>query len=779
MADLAAIFPRRKRRLRNRPEAAREAESGAERGEAAPDAADLVRESERENGRGRANGRDRQDGRENGRANGGANGGAAGAAEPEESPALGTEALLAAYRTMLTSRELDRREILLKRQNKSFFQISSAGHEAVTAAAGSLLRPATDWAFVYYRDRALATRAGLTPTEQLAAAWGAAADPSSGGRQMPSHFVKRAAGLAAHSSCVGTQFLHAVGVAYAERYLSRHPVPGLPAAPEGDGIALVCGGDGSTSEGEFWEALNSACLRRLPVVFLIEDNGYAISVPVEHQTAGGAIAPLVRGFPDLAVFECDGCDYEESRAVLAQAFGHARSGAGPALVQARVVRLDSHSLSDEDRDYRPAGEREAEARRDPIRRLRERLTASGAATGEELDALAEHTAAEVADAAEEALALPWAPKESVHDHLYSPRVDPCSAAFETEPRFAPGAKPGTMVDLINATLRAELERDPRVVVFGQDVADASREEALTEVKGKGGVFKVSHGLQREFGSERVFNTPLAEATIVGLGVGMALRGLRPVAEVQFLDYLWPAYMQIRSELASLRWRSAGAYEAPLVVRVPSGGYLTGGAVYHSQSAEVLFTHLPGLRVVMPATALDAAGLLRTAIRCEDPVIFLEHKHLYRQTYDKSPDPGPDFTIPFGKARLVRPGEDLTVVTYGALVHRTELAAKKAAADGVSVEILDLRSLAPYDWEAIRRSARKTNRVLVAYEDTRSFGYGAEIAARIADELFDELDAPVRRVAAKDTWIAYNPGLEEAALPQTEDLLEAITELAGY
>ncbi len=700
-------------------------------------------------------------------------------AESEGAPALSVSELRDAYRVMLAAREVDFREIALKRQNKAFFQISSIGHEAVTAAAGTLLRPETDWIYSYYRDRALAIRLGITPTEQLAASWGAAADPSSGGRQMPSHFCKPGTGLTVHSSCVGTQYLHAVGTAFAERYLSRCRIPELPAAPDGDGVVLVCGGEGSTSEGEFWEALNTASLRRLPVLFLIEDNGYAISVPVEHQTAGGAIAPLVRGFPGLEVLECDGCDYEESWRTLSAAFEHVRSGAGPALVQARVVRYESHSLSDDDRAYKSAAELEAERARDPLLKLRDRLTASGAATGEELDELGKRTQTEVAAAAAAALALPWAEPDTIFDHLYSPDVDPCSRDFETEPQFEEGSKPGTMVDLINAALRSELARDPRVVVFGQDVADASREEILREVEGKGGVFKVSHGLQREFGSERVFNTPLAEATIVGMGTGMATRGLRPVAEIQFLDYIWPAYMQIRSELASLRWRANGAFDAPLVIRVPVGGYLTGGGMYHSQSAEVLFTHLPGLRVVMPSTALDAAGLLRTAIRSDDPVMFLEHKHLYRQAYNKSPDPGPDFMIPFGKARLVRPGEDLTLITYGALVHRSELAARKAAADGISVEILDLRSLAPYDWNAIRESVRRTNRALVAYEDTRSFGYGAEIAARIAEELFEDLDAPVRRVAARDTWVAYNPGLERAILPQPEDLESAIRQLADY
>ncbi len=687
-----------------------------------------------------------------------------------EEAAFTSAALLDVLRLMHVSRAVDLREITLKRQNKSFFQISGAGHEAIGAAAGAFLRPATDWVFGYYRDRALALRLGLTPTEMFAAAWGAAADPSSGGRQMPSHFVKRELGLAVHSSCVGTQFLHAVGVAHGLRLQRKHP----------DALVMVCAGDGATSEGEFWEALNSACLRNLPVIFLIEDNGYAISVPVEHQTAGGSIAGLVRGHPGLKVLACDGCDYEESWRTMAEAVDHVRSGAGPAVVQASVVRFLSHSLSDDDRDYKTPDELDRERARDPIRLLSRRVVDSGGASAEELAALESEVKDEVADAASAALALPWPAPETVHEHLYSSNVDPCSDAFAAEPRFAPGAKPGTMVDLVNLTLRQEMERDPRVVLFGQDVADMSREEHLGEVKGKGGVFKVSQGLQREFGSERVFNTPLAEATIAGVACGMSLTGIRPVAEIQFLDYIWPAYMQIRNEIASLRWRANGAYSAPLVMRVPSGGYLTGGAVYHSQSAEALFTHLPGLRVVMPATALDAAGLLRTAIRSDDPVIFLEHKHLYRQTYNKSPDPGPDFTIPFGKARTVQSGTDLTVVTFGALVHRAELAARKALADeGISVEILDLRSLAPYDWDAIAASVRKTNRALVAYEDTRSFGYGAEIAARIADELFEDLDAPVRRAAAKDTWIAYNPALEAATLPQVEDLTAEIVRLAEY
>ena len=691
---------------------------------------------------------------------------------------LDRKSLLNAFRLMLLSRTIDDKEIQLKRQNKIFFQINGVGHEAVLVAAGMLLKSGYDWFYPYYRDRALSLALGTTPFEQLLASVGAAADPSSGGRQMPSHWGHSNLNIVSQSSPTGTQFLQAVGAAKAGQYLgAMNEIEELKDTFHSDEIVYVSGGDGATSEGEFWEAINNASLNKLPVLFLIEDNGYAISVPVEAQTPGGNISRLLRNFPDLFVTEFDGCDLVESYARLNDAITYLRAGNGPALAHAHVIRPYSHSLSDDERLYKTEEERKAEAERDPIIKMRDFLIQEALATEEELGAIKASVEREVNEAADQALQMPVADKNRLYVHLYSPDVDPTSSDFDTEPALS--GKEGTTVDLLNVCLKDEMERDPRMVIFGQDVADATRKEALDVVKGKGGVFKVTFGLQRHFGSHRVYNSPLSEATIVGMAIGMANRGLKPVVEIQFFDYIWPAFMQIRSELSTTRWRSNGAFACPLVIRVPTGGYLTGGAIYHSQSGEVLFTHQPGLRVVMPSTALDANGLLRTAIRGDDPVIFLEHKHLYRQTYNKSQYPGPDYMIPFGKAKTVQEGTDLTVVTYGALVHRTVLAARKLREKGVSVEILDLRSLSPYDWEAIAESVKKTSRVLVAYEDTRSFGYGAEIASRISDELFDCLDAPVRRVAAQDLWVPYHLELERAMLPQTQDIIDTIEKLAKY
>jgi 2-oxoisovalerate dehydrogenase E1 component len=694
--------------------------------------------------------------------------------------------LLRIYRTLYLSRRIDDREVQLKRQNKTFFQISGAGHEGVQAAAGLILRPGHDWVYPYYRDRALCLALGVTPLDMFLQAVGAGDDPNSGGRQMPSHWGIPRLNILPRSSATGMQYPQAVGMADASLYFERfpHALEQAQNAPHGkdvrhapDEIVYVSGGDGSTSEGEFFEALNAACLRKLPVLFMIEDNGWAISVPVEFQTAGGSISKLVANFPGLHVEECDGTDPLASYAVFRNAAEYCRARRGPSLVHAHVTRPYSHSLSDDEKLYKPHQLREREAHQDPIPKFGLFLVREGILEEKELEVLEREIDGEVREATDKALLAAAPANESICVNLYSPDIDPTSSQFETAPHFS--GEPLTMVEMISTTLADEMSRDERIVVFGEDVADASREEDLDHVKGKGGVFKATVGLQRRFGYARVFNTPIAEAGIVGAAVGMAARGLKPVPEIQFFDYIWPAMMQLRNELSLIRWRSNGAFKAPAVIRVATGGYLTGGAIYHSQSGEVLFTHTPGIRVVMPSTALDLCGMLRTAIRCDDPVLFLEHKHLYRQPYNRTPYPGSDFTIPFGRARVVREGADVSIITYGAVVHRAEVAAAQLEREGVSVEIIDLRSLSPFDWEAISATVRKTNRVIVAHEDMLSWGYGAEIAARIGDQLFDHLDAPVRRVAAMDTFCAYQPKLEDEILPQTSHLVAAVRELLAY
>ncbi len=714
---------------------------------------------------------------------------------------LSSQELIQIYRLMYLSRRIDDREIFLKKQQKTFFQVSAAGHEALQVGAALALKPGYDWFFPYYRDRTLCLALGVTPTDMFLQAVGAGTDPASGGRQMPTHWSSEPLNIVSTSSSTATQILHAVGCAEAGRYFARHPEAAARVDGDyrafrdvkfhGDEVVLACIGEGSTSQGEFWEALNTASNRKLPVIFMVEDNGYAISVPVEVNTPGGNISRLVANFPNFHFDEIDGTDAEASLRAFQTAAEYCRAGHGPAFVHGHCIRIYSHSQSDDDKLYRSAAEREADAMRDPIAKMRSRLLREGILTAGQINVLEKEAEHEAEEAAGRALEAPLPELATIPRHVYSEDLDSTRVDFATETIQAAGAGPGksasakgsgprTMADLINACLYDEMGRDPRIIVYGEDVADASREEALSEVKGKGGVFKLTSGLQAEYGSERVFNSPLAEANIVGRAVGYAVRGMKPVVEIQFFDYIWPAVHQIHNELALMRWRSNGAWASPAVVRVPIGGYLTGGAIYHSQSGESFFTHIPGLRVVFPSNALDANGLLRTAIRCDDPVLFLEHKRLYRESYGRAPYPGPEFAIPFGKAKIVRSGQHMTLITYGALVPRALQAAQTASREkGIEVEVIDLRTLSPYDWDAIATSVRKTSRVIVAHEDMLSWGYGAEIAARIADELFDDLDAPVKRVGAMDTFVAYQPVLEDAILPQPDTVLKAIQELHAY
>jgi 2-oxoisovalerate dehydrogenase E1 component len=691
---------------------------------------------------------------------------------------LDRAALLAVHRCMLLSRKIDDKEIQLKNQSQIFFQISGAGHEAILVAAGLTLTPSYDWFYPYYRDRALCLQLGMTPLEMLLCGVGAKDDPNSGGRQMPSHWGHKRLHIVSQSSPTGTQVLQAVGAAEAGVIYSRvAEIPDRDARFKSDEAVYVSLGDGATSEGEFWESVSTACVKHLPVVFLVEDNGYAISVPVEVQTPGGDISRLVRSFPGMHVDSIDGTDFFDSLRAMREAVAYVRARKGPAFVHARVIRPYSHSLSDDEKLYKPPAEREAEARRDPIVRFKEFLRTNGLATDEELAAMLADVEREVNDAAIEALRAPRPAKSTAALWVYSPDVDPTSSEFDAPAQ--PEGKPDTMVAAINRTLKDEMTRDPRIVVFGEDVADATKKDALAVVSGKGGVFKLTYGLQRQFGDDRVFNAPLAEANIIGRAVGMATRGLKPVVEIQFFDYIWPAMMQLRDEMSMMRYRSGNNFTCPMVVRVPIGGYLRGGGPYHSQSGESIFAHCPGIRIAFPSNAIDAAGLLRTAIRCDDPVMFLEHKHLYRQTYNKGEYPGKEFMIPFGKGQLRRDGSDVLVVTWGALVQRSLLAAQQAEKDGISAAVLDLRTIVPYDWDAIAAHVTRVNRVVIAHEDQVTCGFGGEIAARIASELFPHLDAPIRRVGALDAPVAYCPDLEEAILPQSADVLKAIRETAEY
>ena len=682
--------------------------------------------------------------------------------------AVKKEDLLWVYDLMVRARELDEAEIRLRRQGAFQFQLSCSGHEAIQAVAAKLLRPGKDWFYPYYRDRTFVYGLGMTPADLFRQPLGKRTDPSSGGRQMPNHFAAPELNIVSQSSPTGTQFLQAVGTAEVNKIVrSLPPNPSLPPCSE-DEVVYVSAGDGATSQGDFYEAISAASLNKLPVLFVIQDNGYAISVPTEVQTPGASISRTFSDFPGLFVREIDGVDVLDCFDGLGEAIVHCRSGKGPALVHARVVRLKPHSDSDDDSSYRSNSEKEEDEKRDPLPIFEQLMVEQGFVDLEDGERIRKDAHDEFQDIYDTIKEEEMPDASTVSRFVYNPEI-----VIDKENAPVVGGEKITMVEAINRALATEMQRDPRVVVFGEDVADCSKDQNLPDVKGKGGVFKVTHGLQARFGSTRVYNAPIAESGIVGRAIGMAVRGLRPVVEIQFFDYIWPAMNQIRSELAMMRWRSNNTFSCPVVVRCPIGGYVRGGAIYHSQSAESMFCQCPGLRVVMPSNARDAIGLLRTAMRCGDPVMFFEHKHLYRQQYTRAADPGADYAIPLGKATTVRKGEDVTVVTYGAQVQKSLDAAEQLASEGFEVEVIDLRSLQPYDWEAISSSTRRTGRLVVVYEENRSFGFGAEIAARAAQELFSYLDAPVMRVSAKDTYVGFAQELVDACLPQVADICETL------
>jgi 2-oxoisovalerate dehydrogenase E1 component len=674
------------------------------------------------------------------------------------------------FRLACISRCIDDREITLQKQSRVFFQISGAGHEVLLLALARSLRPGYDWFFPYYRDQALVLGLGVSPRDILLQAVGSVDDPHSHGRQMPSHWGSKPRNIVSQTSPTGSQCLPAVGCAEASRYIAPRSLQGCTA--HGDEITYVSLGEGATSEGEFWESLNTACRLHLPVLFLVADNGYAISVRASDQ-APAPISELVRGFRGLAITKVDGTDYFACRTQGARAVARIRAGEGPGLVHATVTRPYSHSSQDTQSKYRLAEELAEEAGHDPILRLERELVAGGVLTADEAAVIREEAQRLVAEVATEVLTAPRPDPSTVTEHVLAIPAIPDPVG---EP--AGDGEPVGMGDAIRMVLHEQMELDERIRVFGEDVADAA-EDVLEQVEGKGGVFGTTSGLQRRFGVARCYNTPLAEANIVGRAIGQAIRGLRPCPEIQFFDYIWPAMHQIRAEAATTRWRSCGNFTVPMVMRVAIGGYVSGGAIWHSQCGESIFAHIPGLIVIFPSRASDAAGLLRAAFRCEDPVLFLEHKHLLRQKYARDPFPDPSYVIPLGRGRHVQRGDDLTIVTWGATVQRSVLAAEQLAADGVSVDIVDLRTLIPWDRQIVQESVARTSRLLVVHEDVLTCGFGAEVAAFAAAECFDDLDAPVRRVGATDTFVAYEPTLERAILPQVDDIAVAAKELLAY
>lgn len=665
--------------------------------------------------------------------------------------------LRARLRTMMLSRRLDEKMMTLLKQGKGHFHIGCAGHEAAQSAIGMHSRPGQgaghDWFCFYYRDLCMALTLGMSPEDALLAHLAKADDPNSGGRQMPEHFGLKDLNVMTTSSSVGAQFLPALGFAM-----------GIQQRGEDNYVYASCG-DGATSQGDFHEALNWATRRQAPVLFFVQDNKYAISVPVEDQTAGGTAYKLARGYDGLTRMRVDGTDFFAAASAAEAAMNHIRSGKGPVCLVADVVRLYPHSSSDDHSKYRTPDELEADRDIDPIDRLQHTLTDAGLLTDGEADEMRDDVRKQVDEAADWAKQQADPSPDTATKYVYFEDDD--DIEYSSEADLDPDADPMVLVDAVNRTLKEEMARDESILVYGEDVAGE-----------KGGVFTATKDLTAMFGEDRCFNSPLAEASIIGTAVGLAASGFKPVVEIQFADYIWPAMQQIRNQVAPFRYRSNDDWACPMVIRVPCGGYIHGG-LCHSQNVESIFGHMPGLKVVMPATAADAKGLLTTAIRSQDPVLFLEHKALYRDAAARTPTPPENYALPFGKARTVREGEDMTIITYGKMVPFSEKAAKELEKDGFDVEIIDLRSITPLDSDAVIESVKKTNRALVVYEDHEFIGFGAEISAQIADIAFTYLDAPVRRVAGDFSPIPFAHSLEREVLPSDSSILEAARDLLAF
>jgi len=654
--------------------------------------------------------------------------------------------ILKIYELMALSRRLDEKQLILLKQGKGYFHIAAAGHEAAQLAASQCFKSGFDYAYPYYRDQAFCLGLGVTSKEILMTFLARKDDPSSGGRQMPQHYGHKDLNIIAQSSSTGTQYLQSVGTGFA---LKR----------DGEkAVVYVSSGEGTTSQGDFHEALNWASREKAPVIFHIENNGYAISVPIAEQTAGGSVYKIAAGYESLARYSVDGTDYFETKLAFEKAVDRARKGKGPSIIISNVVRLFPHSSSDDHRKYRDELELISEQSKDPMTIFENKCVNSGIAKPKEFELLRENVLTQINNETDSVEQMDIPDIEKLHTHLFS------NKSVKPNKRNIKNGEKVVLVDAINHALDEELAQNDKMVIYGEDVA-----------AGKGGVFTATRGLTKKYGKERVFNSPLAESSIIGTAIGMATLGYKPVVEIQFGDYIWTSMMQIRNELATLRYRSNGNWTCPVVIRVPVGGYIHGG-LCHSQSIDGFFTHLPVIYIAYPSNASDAKGLLKMACRMDDPVLFLEHKGLYRQGYASSPEPDENYIMDFGKANIVKEGNDITIVTWGALVQKSIEASRNSQ---FSVEIIDLRTLNPLDMNTILESLSKTNRLIIAHEDNITSGFGAEIASKIMENGFELLDAPIKRVASKDLPIAYSPNYEDAILVQTHWISNAIDEVMQY